>query len=179
VNKAEAWCNIDENLKRDLFEFKGFFKFDNETTGTKHLKSSPTLRVVSAGPNNKPKWQTAELEAYALTHSDYATHFKILCEATNNYDLYKYIEAQSMKLHRGDKVRLRYILSIPDKGNKSRIVAISDYWTQTLLRPIMVDVKSWIEEHFGDVVYSNDHSKGFENLLKVIRPDMKSIDIVD
>lgn len=56
------------------------------------LISSPTLKVISSGPNSKPKWQTAELEAYVLMHSEYAPHFEALCQATGNLDLYKFVK---------------------------------------------------------------------------------------
>lgn len=158
-------------------QYKNFLKERFPTVEYGELITKPTLRVTSSGPNSKPKWQTAELEAYALMHTEYASHFESLCHATGNLDLYKYVQAKAEELTRHDKVRLRYIVSIPDKGNKSRVVAISDYWTQVLLEPIMADVKSWTLSTYSDVVSTSDHTVGFNKLKKFIRPGIKSYDI--
>jgi hypothetical protein len=56
-------------------------------------------------------------------------------------------------------------------------VAISDYWTQVILEPIMVDVQSYTKERFANVSFSSAHEKGFINLKKFIRPGVKSYDI--
>lgn len=76
------------------------------------------------------------------------------------------------------RARLRFLSAIPDKGNKCRIVAISDYWTQVLLEPIMIDVQKYIKDRFSGMNYSHDHTQGFENLKKFIRPGIKCYDIV-
>lgn len=141
------------------------------------LISKPTLKAVSAGPNGKPKWQTAELEAYALIHSEYEPHFKHLCISTGNGDLYEYVKHRASLIDRHERVRLRYILSIADKGNKSRLIAISDYWTQIILFPIMEDVKSWVSQNYSNVESSYDHTVGFDKLKKFIRPGVMSKDI--
>lgn len=157
--------------------YKRFLKRKYPVMTHGELISKPTLKVTSSGPNGKPKWQTAELEAYALIHSEYEPHFKHLCQATGNMDLYNYVAHRSSLLDRHDRVRLRYILSVADKGNKSRLIAISDYWTQIILFPIMEDVKSWISQNYSNVESSYDHTVGFDKLKKFIRPGVKSKDI--
>jgi hypothetical protein len=143
----------------------------------KELITKPTLRVMSQGPNNKPKWQTADLEAYALMHSELRVPFKNLCDLTGNIDLYNYVEAISAKQDRKERARLRYILSFPDKGNKSRNIAISDYFTQILLRPIMFCMKDFINKRFEGKSFAHDHSEGFNQLFSWIAPGVKSVDI--
>jgi hypothetical protein len=143
-----------------------------------NLVTKPSTRVLSNGPNGKPKWLTADIEACALINSELNVYFKTLCKATGNMELYDYMVRLSESLDKvGRKARLRFLSAIPDKGNKCRIVAISDYWTQVLLEPIMLDVQSYIKERFSDVSYSNNHSQGFVNLKKFIRPGIVSYDI--
>jgi len=87
------------------------------------------------------------------------------------------MESIASKLSRVDRKRLRYITTVRDSGNKCRLVAISDYWTQVLLEPIMRSVQRYAEERFTKVSFSNNHAVGFDNLKKFIRPGIKSYDI--
>jgi hypothetical protein len=141
------------------------------------LITKPSTRVLSNGPNSKPKWQTADVEAYALMNSELHEFFKELCFATGNSDLYEYMQNRASKQTRVDRKRLRYITTVRDSGNKCRLVAISDYWTQVLLEPIMSDIQQYTKQRFGKVCFSHDHAKGFENLKKFIRPGVESYDI--
>jgi hypothetical protein len=92
-------------------------------------------------------------------------------------DLYKYMINRASKFDRVERKRLRYITAIRDTGNKCRLVAISDYWTQVLLEPIMFDIQKYTSERFGKVSYSTNHAKGFDNLKKYIRPGVESYDV--
>lgn len=141
------------------------------------LMTKPATRVLSKGPNGKPKWQTADLEAYALINSKLHEPFKRLCAATGNNDLYEYMLSRSAGHNRVERKRLRYITTIPDKGNKCRLVAISDYWTQVLLEPIMTDIQKYTSDRFKNVSFSKDHQEGFNNLKKFIRPGVMSYDV--
>jgi hypothetical protein len=141
------------------------------------LITKPSTRVLSNGPNGKPKWMTADVEAYALLNSKLNEPFKRLCMATGNADLYKYIEARAATQDRVTRKRLRYITTVRDSGNKCRLVAISDYWTQVLLEPVMLDIQTYIKQRFKGVSYSHCHAQGFENLKKFIKPGIKSYDI--
>jgi len=113
------------------------------------LQTEPSYRVTSSGPNGKPKWQTADLEAYVLMKSILHDDFKSLCDATKNEGLYDYFKERASKVSRVKRGKLRKIIAIPDIGNKCRLVAVSDYWTQILLEPIMKDVKFNTEQMFG------------------------------
>jgi len=133
--------------------------------------------VTSNGPNGKPKWQTADLEAYVLINSEHHEAFKALCSLTGNNDLYDYMARIASSINRVDRKRLRYIAAVRDKGNKCRAVAISDYYTQVLLEPIMRDVQRYTSKRFSQVSYSRNHAQGFINLKNFIRPGVMSYDI--
>jgi len=141
------------------------------------LIAKPITKVLKGGPNGKPKWQTAGLEAYALMNSEISDHFHDLCLNTGNIDLYTYVKDLADQQSNTDRIRIRYILSIPDKGNKSRVVAISDYWTQLILRPIMEDVQNHIKHRFKGRVYSHDHELGFNAARDASIPGFKSYDM--
>jgi hypothetical protein len=71
---------------------------------------------------------------------------------------------------------LRKITSVPDSGNKSRVVAIPDYWTQCALSPFEDNILNVIK-----VVYplnSNifDHKGGFIKLQNAIKTGTSSLD---
>jgi hypothetical protein len=141
------------------------------------LITKPSVRVLSNGPNGKPKWQTADVEAYALLNSELHEPFRKLCSATGNNDLYEYMKHIADGHSRVDRKRLRYITTVSDKGNKCRLVAISDYWTQVLLEPIMRDIQNYTKQRFNKVSYSDSHRTGFDNLKRFIRPGVKSYDV--
>jgi hypothetical protein len=149
----------------------------NVALNTEELITKPSMRVLSNGPNGKPKWMTADVEAYALLNSKLNIPFKDLCYATGNVDLYTCMESIALKQSRVTRKRLRYITTIRDKGNKCRLVAISDYWTQVLLEPIMFNIQEYTKQRFKEVSYSNDHAEGFNNLKKYIRPGVESYDV--
>jgi hypothetical protein len=134
---------------------------------------------MSSGPNGKPKWESADDEAYALIHSDLHKHFKDLCEHTGNDDLYEYVEAQANSMNREEKtkMRLRYLMSLRDKGNRSRNIAISDYFTQMLLSPIMRTVKSFTNKYFNGKSASHNHAEGFRILKDFLKVGVMSYDI--
>jgi len=112
-----------------------------------------------------------------LLNSELRESFKILCNWTGNGQLYHYMENLAARHTRADKQRLRYITSIPDKGNKCRLVAISDYWTQILLEPIMEDVQNYTNSKFKGVSFNKDHKAGFEKLVSFLRPGVESYDV--
>jgi hypothetical protein len=139
--------------------------------------TEPSFRVTSNGPNSRPKWLTADVEAYGLIKSKLGKEFKILCLNTGNYSLYEYMESRANTLSRVDRQRLRYITTVRDKGNKCRLVAISDYWTQIILEPIMKDVKKYTRDRFKNVSFAHNHSQGFKNLQKHIKLGVKCYDV--
>jgi len=141
------------------------------------LITYPPTRVLRNGPNGKPKWQTSDVESYALMRSELHDHFKALCEATGNLDFYEYVKSRSDQQDRVTRVKLRNIVTVRDKGNKCRLVAISDYWTQIILKPIMDDISRFNRTEYHTVSYSHNHAEGFNMLKKHIRPGVYSYDV--
>lgn len=168
-----------EVSSKEILRFKTFLSDSKINKGCPvgELISKPTTRVLKNGPNGKPKWQTAEAEAYTLINSEYNTYFKDLCNSTGNKDLYIYMSEISKGFTRKDRSRLRYITTIADSGNKCRLVAISDYWTQVILEPIMVDVQRFINYRYKNVSSNLNHAQGFNKLKTWIKPGIASYDI--
>jgi hypothetical protein len=161
-------------------EFKNRYRDyvkSNVDPNTDELIAKPSTRVLSNGPNGQPKWMTADVEAYALINSKLNISFRELCLATGNIDLYNCMESIASKQDRVTRKRLRYITTVRDKGNKCRLVAISDYWTQVLLEPIMFNIQVYTAKKFNEVSYSSDHAEGFNNLKNFIRPGVESYDV--
>jgi hypothetical protein len=65
-----------------------------------------------------------------------------------------------------DKTKLRVLNSIPDKELKTRIVAIPDFWTQTILRPFRAHVQKVTQKLFAENDFSMSHDAGFDALRK-------------
>lgn len=159
--------------------FRAFLKKKVKVINPKlELITKPSLKVTSNGPNAKPKWMTAEIEAYALIHSVLHSTFKQMCLVTGNNDLYEYMKNIATQQTPEQKVRLRYLTAVADKGNKSRLIAISDYWTQVLLRPLMKSVQNIIKVRYRNHCSIDDHNRGFELLKNTIQPGFCSYDIV-
>jgi len=135
---------------------------ENKFSHSPDLITEPTEKFIRNGPNGKPKWQTADIEALALVKDPLFKPFCDLANLTGNQKLVSYIESISNKLDKesSNKTKLRLITSIPDKGNKSRLVAISDYWTQILLKPLMDDVQKLTEKFVSHHSDSRSHVNG-------------------
>ena len=61
------------------------------------LITEPTEKLMNNGPNGKPKWQTADVEAYALLNSELSTPFVQLCEMTGNQKLLSFMRRIAAK----------------------------------------------------------------------------------
>jgi len=122
----------------------------------------------SNGPNGKPKLQTADMEAYGLVNSPLFEHINNMCELTENNSFVEYVQFRSEKYNLKqdeDKldpkdIVLRKLTSIPDKGNKSRVIALSDIWTQAALKPVEEQVIRATEYLYKDNCAFFGHSKG-------------------
>jgi hypothetical protein len=68
-----------------------------------------------------------------------------------------------------DKAVLRLLVSVPDKGNKSRTVAIPDYFTQCLLTPFDKIINDTIKVFYPTCSNISDHEGGFDKLVQSIR----------
>jgi hypothetical protein len=179
VIDIEREFTVDPKLVNEFRQYIRDWKIENKFSHSPDLITEPTEKFVNNGPNGKPKWETADLEAYALVHDPLYKHFCELANLTGNFRLIDFIEKISNKFDKNSTkdIRLRFITSIPDKGNKSRLIAISDYWTQILLKPLMEDVQSLTEIHFKQHSDSKSHSEGWKNLVNHLRPGINSYDI--
>ena len=165
------------NFKLEFLSFLRDWKTKVEFERSPDLITEPTEKLMNNGPNGKPKWQTADVEAYALLNSELSTPFVQLCEMTGNQKLLSFMRRIAAKQTKALKKRIRYITSFGDKANRSRGVAISDYWTQILLRPLMLEIQEVIQEYFSDFTSITSHSSGFNKLKKFIRQGIKCYDI--
>lgn len=82
----------------------------------------------------------------------------------------------SPNVSEGDTSCLRKITAVPDSGNKSRTIAISDYWTQCLLTPFESKILESIKTLYPDSSNIFDHSGGFNKLMESIKVGTTCID---
>jgi len=121
----------------------------------------------SNGPNLKPKLETALAEAVVLAKDDTLHRaLKNLCYLTNNNDFYTFF-TQCVKEHKGDTsdILLRRLASIPDKGNKSRVIAICDFWTQSMLKSVEDKLVNITHNLYSKNCCFYSHGQGWENIL--------------
>lgn len=71
---------------------------------------------------------------------------------------------------------LRKITSVPDSGNKSRVVAIPDYWTQCALSPFEDNILNVIKVVYPENSNIFDHKGGFLKLQNAIKAGTSSLD---
>lgn len=113
-----------------------------------HTDSNPLVTEPffgpANGPNGVPKLQSADMEAYGLVNSPLFRHVKDISKHSGNFSFIDYIQFRSEQYAlkpakdklKPEDIVLRKLTSIPDKGNKSRVIAICDLWTQAVLKPV-------------------------------------------
>jgi hypothetical protein len=182
IDLAEITKRFDLDIST-IQEFRSHVRSWKKSSGFPETRSvdliaEPLTRIMRGGPNGSFKWMTADIEALALTKTDLYIPFKTLCNLTGNQNLLSYMESIAKTIEKPLKrVKLRYITAITDNGNKSRLVAISDYWTQVLLNPLMRDVQNIIHQYFRFNCSIKSHNKGFLSLKRYINPNIVSYDI--
>jgi len=181
---------IDKSFMKDFESYliTRLPKTDRLTNLTS-LKVKPIFGPAN-GPNGMPKIESSRLEALALVNSELYKPFKKVCELTENISFMEYIEAQAKieniepsimnkgigksKVNR--KVTLRKLVSIADKANKSRIVAICDFWTQSLLAPLEKNEEIHLKQCFKDKSSFYSHSDGFNKAIANSNNEWVSLD---
>jgi len=159
----------------------------------------PPLSIIANGPNSVPKCDSAPLEAYLLSKSkELFPSFQKLCSITGNKDYFDFVvniadqfktkldqvlsqksaKEKSEAMAILSKGLLRKITSVTDSGNKSRIIAISDYWTQNLLQPLERNVISIIKVCFPTSCNIWDHEGGFQKLVSCLRVGILCLDAI-
>jgi hypothetical protein len=124
----------------------------------------------SNGPNGKPKLESAYGEAAILKKdTKLYTAFKELTIITDNKYFLDFFELCSKKVEKMDSslssIKLRKLMAIPDKANKSRVIAICDFWTQSILASIESKVLNITRELFPRNCAYDSHSEGWKNIL--------------
>jgi hypothetical protein len=159
----------------------------------------PPMRFMANGPNKENKLETALYEAKLLSQSSSLyPSFKKLCESTGNKNFLSFFDQKSVEMSessieledkvpvyvRNAKIKtykdscLRKIVGIPDAFNKSRVVAILDYWTQCLCFPFGKNIERITAVLYPNCVDTFDHKKGFDKLYKQLKPGIRSDDAV-
>jgi len=170
--------------------------------GNSTYKITPPLSMTAYGPNKAPKTESAAYEAYLLLNSkELHPPFKRMCLYTNNTEFYEFMKEvgsnfETLYYPKGGKKSksvdipdfykssvehtntacLRKLTSVADVGNKARVVAIPDYWTQCLLTPMEQRILETIKEFYPDCSNIFDHSGGFEKLRRFIKKGTVSMD---
>lgn len=179
---------------------------DNKVDKNLEWNTTLNLDLTKNGPNGTVNNQSCDLEALKLIETKrFGIPFKRLCELTDNLPLYEFIQRRAevqrvsfnlqyealtdkekSKISLKDYVNkllmgiyLRKLTSVPDTGHKSRTIAMSDYWTQTILRPIERDLVQTTLKLYPHSCDYFSHSKGFNRMFKRIKIGDKSYDCKD
>lgn len=122
------------------------------------------------GPNGKPKAESAFEEAITLLNSKLHLPFKRICAELNCDYLYEYLcrlkeEIPEIRHDQVDKnprfqTFLRKIVSVPDSGFKTRLVAIVDFWSQLIMMPVRDHVQFVTEKLYGNTDFRKSHTDG-------------------
>lgn len=170
INNLKQTFKIEPELFTQFEHFvRSELAAESEKIDLVNLKANP-FGGSSNGPNGLPKIESAPMEAYALTmgKDDLYRYMKEYCHITGNDSFISYLE--SVAKHFEDKnpeasdnfnnILLRKLSAIADVGNKSRTIAISDYWTQSLLQPLEIAVNKVTNTIFGKECCFYSHARG-------------------
>jgi hypothetical protein len=168
--------------KSTVVEFKEFLEINYPMNDNSRSLNRNSMRLTglsfgsSNGPNGLPKTESAFMEAQALISSVLWNPFKEFCELTDNKPFLTYLEAYAsdVKISENERntkknkttVFLRKLISIADAGNKSRVIALCDFWTQSLLSELERFCVKFLLENFKGKTALKSHSKGWDDCLK-------------
>lgn len=133
------------------------------------------------GPNALPKLESADSEAFEIifNNENIKRYLFDLIDETDNFGFKNYLEVRAQTYKdsleskaeelKGDipKIFLRKLQSIPDRGNKSRTIAICDYWTQSILAPIEKYVLYITKRLYSKNIAFYGHSEGWNKILQL------------
>jgi hypothetical protein len=134
------------------------------------------FNIKKKGPNGVPKLESAIPEAHALLSSNLNRPFKIVCQELNLNYLYDYLllltssKAGSLTnttnnvQSENSETKLRVLANVPDRGFKTRVVAIVDFWSQLVLEPFRSHVQFVIEKVFGNADYRLNQDEGVAHM---------------
>lgn len=173
--------NLPSDTEEEFIEYLSDRLGETQDIETNDFNIRPFMGS-SNGPNGLPKIESAMSEAAALYQSKQHVHFRTMCEITDNMPFYRYFEhcAKTFIEENPDfdlkDVKLRKLIAVPDSGNKSRTVAIVDFWTQTVLAPLEADLQSRLKKDFQKSTAYFSHSDGFNEIKEKWTKDIVSID---
>jgi len=134
----------------------------------------PKFKLLKNGPNSLPKLETAHCEAIKLRGDKLWQPFNWLSKLTGQTYLSDYVAGLALEpipanREEGnipiDKINLRKISAVPDTGFKTRLVAISDFWTQAVLAPIRAHVQLVTEKLFSKYDFRLDQQGGVNAMI--------------
>lgn len=177
---TEKASTIDSTLLEEFEEFvideiqdAQYFLEEYEEDSIEENQIFPmTFNVTKNGPNGRPKLETAIQEAICLVDSKLFKPFTICCRELNEdsiadyllglYEEYKPQIGPEFELESFvKKVHLRKLVEVPDAGFKTRVVAISDFWTQLLLRKLFLIVRRYKRAMFQGFDFVDNQDLGF------------------
>lgn len=141
------------------------------------------FNIKKNGPNGIPKVESAIKEAIFLKDSRLFNPFRIVCEELNAPYLVSYISllydkfsetedeyasettANRNRIKR-EETHLRVLASVPDKGFKTRLVAIVDFWTQLILEPFRSHVQFVVKSKFNKFDFRLDQDLGVAKMVE-------------
>lgn len=138
----------------------------------------------SKGPNRLPAQESALIESAALyRHKTLHAAFKDLCTLTGNTNFYLFFEQCAKKMlglkSKLARTHLRRIGSQPDKGNRSRVFAICDLWTQSVLASLETLVLKVTYQLFPNNCCFFSHSKGWAEITSQPQEVLDSLASLD
>jgi hypothetical protein len=187
-------ANIKATFKLEPAFMKDYEQFARNLIGEVSDKITSSDIAISPffGPSNGPnginKILSSGMEAYHLVFHDSKlwSAFKRLCALTSNQHFQTFVEriASDYKLQSEENkelkvkgIRLRKLTSVPDSGNKSRTIAICDFWTQSLLASIERIVIRVTHKLFPTQCAYFSHSDGWNDILNFPQQeDLVSLD---
>jgi len=179
IEDIQMTFEIDKDFERGFIAYlEERLKHDNAEENLSRLRAYPVYGSAK-GPNGLPKMQTANLEAKSLLEGSLAEPFTRFCELTQNEGLLNYARYYASITNEDDKktkAKLRKLVAIPDSGNKSRVVAICDFWTQCLLAPLEDAEEAQLKKNFSGHSAFYSHSRGFDFVKSSCDDSWKSID---
>lgn len=141
---------------------------DHEYSRDETLLSGFRFNLKRNGPNRKPKIESAHEEAVVLLKDKLGPPFRRVCEELGYDYLFSYL-SEIVPMYTGtiDKQSnnsksaiLRKIVPVPDKGFKTRLVAIVDFWSQLILEPFRFHVQKVIKRLFSQTDFRTNQDKG-------------------
>jgi hypothetical protein len=185
--KLNRVCSANRTLT-SLKELKLKFKLQPEMVGRfekfaqtrlANVRESITLTDMSFdlflgpsnGPNGVPKLESARDEAACLVRNkEMYEALQTMCVITNNNAFFDFFILRSEEGKGNlDSILLRKLTSIPDKANKSRIIAICDFWTQCIFNSVEKVIVKVTMQIFKKRCCFFSHSSGWDDIQSQTR----------